>query len=517
MRTIKFLIAICAIVLLAGCGGYIYMGDAAPSDGGVGVEGGDGSVVYDAPVVTVDPNSRATIIMEQPDGGADSWDVAIDEGDFDEDVVGDDDCGADDCNYNIPGLDPNKLYNVSVRYWKDGNLSHTSSVLLNTAFKELVAYGHVAEVNLGSALAVGDYNGDGNVDIVAGPRAGVGAGRVEIFRGPFQDSLEPTTILTSTDLTGFYGVAIDMADVTCDGRDDILVSQPYDAAGWGYVYVYEGDNLAAGGPYDEHPLRSNKLRGDAANVGFGIGLETIDDGTGCHDIIIGSPLYHMPGCIFRVDNSWLSAFEFDVGLSLPASVWVDCSVAPNLPGLFIETVGDDVLFNFDYTEAIPHRTTVLRFSDAIGVDWAGISTQFNADHEFAMGHLIGDDFFASEGVDVGGGFVNIYAGHASNIPVNILTSDTRNTFGVDAAVGDVYQAQPGLELLVGTETEILVYFGYVEGSGLSDVTPDAILHIPGRHINLVDANGDGYLDIISYERNADNGILSNVGSVNVNQ
>jgi hypothetical protein len=513
MRSIKFLIAICALALLAGCGGYIYMGGASPSDGGDD-GGGDGSVVFDAPVVTVDPDARATLLIEVPEDGADSWDAGIDDGDFG-DITPDADCDDDGCEYDIPGLDPNAVYNVSVRYWKDGNLSQTTSVLVNTAFKELVAYGHLAEVNLGKSLDVGDYNGDGIWDIIAGHRDGAGAGRVEIFQGPFQSPIMPATILTSTN-PNFFGTEVQFADMTGDGQDDVLINEWENPAGFGRVSVYDGAAIPAG-ESDEHALRTYSFRSDAAgSMGMGYDFVTMDDGTGRHDLIVGAPAYHPPGSIFFVDNSDF-VFELDIGIAPPDYSMADCGAAPNNPALFIEDIGDVVLFNCDYTEVPPNRTTTLRFSDAPAADWATIATAFNADHEFTMGHLVGDDFFVSEGVDVGGGFVNIYTGHASNIPANILTSDTRDTFGVDAAVGDVYQAQPGLELLVGTDTHILVYFGYVEGAGLSDVTPDAILSIPGRNMHLVDVNGDGYLDIVSYGKDVDHGGFSRVGSVNVNR
>lgn len=517
MHTIKCLVLISALALLAGCGGYILMSGVSPSDGDGG--GGDGSVVFDAPVVTIDPNSRATIIMEQPDDGADSWDVSIDDDDFD-DVTGDSDCDDDDCEYNIPGLDPNEIYNVSVRYWKDGDLSLTTSVLLNTAFKETVIYGDIAEMNFGWSLAVGDLDGDGLADIAAGNRPSAAFDRsVKIYRGSEIASPVVWATYQSSETTSSFGNDLEIADITCDNRADLIIAQQGNAVGEGKVHMYDGTGITAG-THNANDDRLYKPRDDQLNTDFGNAMAVFDDGTGCHDIDIGAVLGHGgAGEVFEIAHTALVSPEQDIDNTFRLT-----GGPGPLAGLVVENVGDadgdgveEVAFDVIQAVLGLSRNTTVRFNDDPGTDWAIISTQPNADHEFTMGHLVGGDFFISEGVDVGGGFVNIYTGNASNIPANILTSDTRNTFGVDAIVGDVYQAQSGLELLVGTDTHILVYFGYTEGSGLSDVTPDAILNIPGRSIHLVDINADGYLDIVSNERDADNGAISNVGSVNINR
>ena len=95
----------------------------------------------------------------------------------------------------------------------------------------------------GRDVAVGDVNGDGRYDIVAGALYEQGQGRVYVFSGA-DGSVLFTLDAPSPQPWGYFGGALAVGDVDGDGRDDIAVSaNGEDVDGnlnQGQAYVFSG-------------------------------------------------------------------------------------------------------------------------------------------------------------------------------------------------------------------------------------------------------------------------------------
>lgn len=124
---------------------------------------------------------------------------------------------------------------------------------------------------LGAALAVGDTNGDGALDLVVGaPRALVGGivgGAVYILPGPFMGPATlPDPVVSGTMADAHVGFSLAVADWNGDGRDDVLGGAPDADSGRGAVALNTGDSFtyytAAAGSRLGYAVASGDLDGD---------------------------------------------------------------------------------------------------------------------------------------------------------------------------------------------------------------------------------------------------------------
>ncbi len=159
-----------------------------------------------------------------------------------------------------------------------------------------------------SVSSAGDFNNDGDDDIVIGaPGAGgSGEGEAYIFLG---GSLSPTLDASDAYLTGtggsagdYYGGSVSSANVDGDGYTDILVGAYGYGTNAGIVYLYYGD-------HDEITTEDEYWTGSSGDY-FGISVSGAGDidGDTNDDVIIGA---HQPGsngkaCIIFGDGSDLS-------------------------------------------------------------------------------------------------------------------------------------------------------------------------------------------------------------------
>lgn len=144
--------------------------------------------------------------------------------------------------------------------------------------------------NLGSAVAAGDVDGDGQPDIVAGaPGGSGGAGHVVVLSGaPPHAQLLLVASPSPVDGTGF-GCALATANVDGDAFDDILVGADEpgtaQAIGAGFVQVLLGPG---GAPAPWGPV-AGSLVGDHFGFAVANAGDSALDGDAFDDVLVGAP------------------------------------------------------------------------------------------------------------------------------------------------------------------------------------------------------------------------------------
>ncbi len=154
----------------------------------------------------------------------------------------------------------------------------------------------------GSALASGDFNGDGYADLAIGVPDedlesddetffGVGAVHV-VFGGPLGLQPDAERVVLMSELASVasglaFGSALVVGDFDGDGLDDLVVAAPNAIGLSGFVVRYFGADLAIGERLD---IGDVSALGPAPNDAFGAALAARDfDGDGIDDLAIGAP------------------------------------------------------------------------------------------------------------------------------------------------------------------------------------------------------------------------------------
>lgn len=145
---------------------------------------------------------------------------------------------------------------------------------------------------LGASIAIGDVNGDGFLDILAGAdRVATSSGAAYVYTSlgsaGFVGVTTPTTTLTGSTGNGFGG-AVALADVNGDGFADAVVTAGlYGTASYrGAVFVFPSAGTTGIASASDFAAPA-KLSG-AADSGFGISVAAADlNGDGYADIAVG--------------------------------------------------------------------------------------------------------------------------------------------------------------------------------------------------------------------------------------
>ncbi|MCP4809672.1 MAG: hypothetical protein GY913_28390 [Proteobacteria bacterium] len=183
-----------------------------------------------------------------------------------------------------------ELVEVADLYRQRGLFPHTIQETAGNASQTDDAFG--------SVLATGDFNGDGELDLVAAaPDNSNRRGAAWVFYGPRALDWASTDTLTQSDASATvedgdrFGEALAVGDFNGDGFDDLAVGSPGEDGGStddGVVHVFFGGTspLAKSVELDQKVLGSSRENGDF----FGFALAAGDfDGNGIDDLAIGSP------------------------------------------------------------------------------------------------------------------------------------------------------------------------------------------------------------------------------------
>ncbi len=230
---------------------------------------------------------------------------AVAVGDFNRD-------GYDDIAVGAPGAgrgDAAGSGAVHVLYGSDSGITKVGDQRLHQAAPG-VAGAREVDDGFGAALAAGDFDGDGDDDLAVGipgesSEGAAAAGAVEVFRGSRNGlRLSSATVITqgSGDLDGasemddMFGAALAAGDFDGDGRDDLAVGSPGEAAGdraaAGKVHVLYGssDGLSVTGSASFTQATPGVRGAPEAGDELGLSLVAADfNDNGRVDLAIGVP------------------------------------------------------------------------------------------------------------------------------------------------------------------------------------------------------------------------------------
>lgn len=262
-----------------------------------------------------------------------------------------------------------------------GLITFDHQVAVEMGLKAWSAHGD----RFGSALATGDFNQDGNVDLAIGvPWEGVGsnkseAGAVNVLYGATGGlavagdqiwSQDPADVDGGSEATDHFGASVAAGDFDGDGYADLAIGVPGESVdgvpGAGAVNVLygSGDGLAADGDQIWTQNTTGVLEEAQRDAAFGRALAAGDfDGDGYADLAIGVPqdeidgnaaagavaiLYGSANGLTATDNDYWSQESSGVGgASRPDDRFGDALAAGDFDGdgyadLAIGTPGEEV-------------------------------------------------------------------------------------------------------------------------------------------------------------------------------
>ena len=345
-------------------------------------------------------------------------------------------------------------------------------------------------VSFGYSLAAGDLNGDGHADIVVGvpfyEESGpiTNQGRVYVYDGAGGCLITTLTYPGSARAVKF-GWAVAIGDFDGDGNKDIIVGAPFDdgptgTSSEGRVYVYFGPSFASYMTLDKPGVGQ-----DDAHFGYAVAAGSTD-ADAADEIIVGAPDEDVGGFANRGKGYH---FKYSSGVA----VSTDLSPAINQTDMwygFSVAMGDlmnhgggqkDPIFGAPgYNNGIMNEAGRVYWWDLSGPTSSTIDDPFpEAVAHFGWAVVAGDVAEASGGAD---GNVELVVGapHKDIIP---LYSNLGMVHVLDNTGTSKYAVMSPNWMLDGNEFGSSLALGDIDGDGIPDI-------IVGAPAELVDTTID---------------------------
>lgn len=352
----------------------------------------------------------------------------------------------------------------------------------------------------GRALATGDFNNDGAVDLAVGAPGlddnGANTGGIYIFFGGLSDPTDPTTansVLLGSSIAGYAGVSLVSGhDLDGDGIDDLVVGSLPGQSGAnrrGLAYVVSGADISSNSVL---PLSGATAVFDGESDGdaFGIAVAAGDvTGDGVADLVVGAAGHAAGGAVYIFEGPLLGG-----GNATTAHATV-------LSGVADSRFGESVLAGLDFDGDGFDDFVVGARKDNRAGNHAGSASVYLG----GPGVLGGMDSVADAAVyTVGSAFQR--HGHAMSIAGD-LSGDGRDDIWVSSRTWGA--AKRGRVYLFSAENMFASPNAYTaDAAAIVALTGDDANDFAGSSIaGNVDVNGDGEIDVLIGAERGDGDVL----------
>jgi hypothetical protein len=425
--------------------------------------------------------------------------------------------------------------------------------------REAALLSNQASAQLGRAVATGDVNGDGYMDLVTGESGfdivgGANAGRVLVFfggEGSFNGSAD--AVITGI-ATSRLGTSLAVGDLNGDGYADIVAGAPDFSDGENFEGAVQIHYANSNGSGTFSNTASTTLESNVPNTLFGSSVAITGDinGDGRNDIAVGAPGFD--GTL--VDQGAMFVYLNRNGFTNIASGVVQSGQGAAAMGAAVSSAGDvngdgfaDFMVGstgFDATAANAGELRLYHGGPTLNLTADFIKNGDNLAMRFgsclAHADINGDGFSDiisgapefTNGIFSQGGAAFVYRGSSSgvnSIPLARLELDLLQAgarlgvacSGVGDANGDGFGdflvGVPGFDTssLADAGTSILYYGASTFASNVSSRYDSGVSAqaLAGSSVAGGDLNGDGYADLVSGAVGEDNGAVADTGGVSV--